>query len=148
MTPSPSTDPAPRPAAERAPASPPSAVLVVDDEEPVLRFCELVLRRRGIDVVTARDGAEALDVFRAHGTRIRAVLLDMTLPKKSGAEVAAEIRELRPATSIIGCSGYTLDRMGEAANCVDRFLDKPFTVEQLLDAFAQILETEWNSTRS
>ena len=56
-----------------------------------------MLRRKGCTVIEAADGQTGIDQFRGSATKIDVVLLDLTLPGMSGAEVMAELRRIRPA---------------------------------------------------
>jgi signal transduction histidine kinase len=61
-------------------------ILIVDDEDIVLRMAESVLNDAGYDVLSACNGSEALDLYAAQSGRIDAVLLDMTMPVMGGGE--------------------------------------------------------------
>src|SRR5687767_7835452 len=76
-------------------------VLVIDDEETVVDIARRTLERHGYSVLTASDGHEATMVFRDNAERINAVLLDMSMPRMSGADVFVQIRGIRPAVPII-----------------------------------------------
>ncbi len=61
-------------------------ILVVDDEETIRALARHMLLKMGFQVLTAVDGREALEIFRAEGDKIRLVLLDMTMPHLDGDE--------------------------------------------------------------
>jgi len=79
-------------------------ILCVDDEPAVLKPMEIMLRRRGFHVVTARDGRAAVELFRQ--IKFHAVILDYALPGISGGEVARLLREENPTIPIILHTGY------------------------------------------
>jgi PAS domain S-box-containing protein len=108
-------------------------VLVVDDEQPLLRMSSLVLESFGYRVLLAESGAEAVSVFQAHRGDIKVVITDMTMPIMDGATVIRKIREIDPDARIIAASG--LDGQ-EAARLpgVMRFLPKPLTADTLMRA--------------
>jgi PAS domain S-box-containing protein len=114
----------------------PRRVLVVDDEPIVLGAIHDVLQMEGIDVITAGDGAEAMDVLAVEASRIDGVLLDLGMPRRSGDEVLRHIREVREDLPVILMSG--LDPMSANGDAVGtgriRFLQKPFTADELVRA--------------
>ena len=117
-------------------------VLIVDDEEVVLKTARATLERYGYNVIQAMDGQEAVNVVRARGREIDVILLDMTMPVMSGEEACPLIRQLQPNTPIVISSGY-----GDfiASKWVDRientsFLKKPYSSIQLAEKIKFILE--------
>ena len=82
-------------------------ILVIDDEEPILRLTERWLTSLGYEVATAGDGAEALALFDARGAEVRLVLLDMVMPRLSGRDVLRELRLRRPSVPILLMSGFS-----------------------------------------
>jgi PAS domain S-box-containing protein len=143
----PAAEPEPgRPASEReTPAAPAGGecVLVVDDEPQVLEITREALGGLGYRVFTAADGEEALAEFRRLREEIAVVLLDLTMPKLSGREVAHRILEMEPQARIIISSGNVsqeetireLRRDGRLA-----FLPKPYRLAELARAVRGILE--------
>ncbi|MBI4556326.1 MAG: response regulator, partial [Candidatus Hydrogenedentes bacterium] len=81
-------------------------VLVVDDETAVRNVAKLTLERHGMAVLTAADGQEGLELYRAHHNDILLVLLDLTMPRLSGEEVFREIRKINPEAVVLLSSGY------------------------------------------
>jgi CheY-like chemotaxis protein len=113
-------------------------VLVVDDEEMVRKMARAFLKKRGIPVLEAADGKEAIDRLTREGGDVRVILLDVAMPEMSGDLVLSTIRELRPDVRVIVSSGFhdqdVKQRFRHIAGC--RFLPKPYTPEQL---FAEVL---------
>jgi len=81
-------------------------VLLVDDEPLVLNLVTKALQKFGYTVLTARDGAAAVEVFRQHQAEINLVLLDLILPGMDGWQVLAAMRKLVPGIPVILSSGY------------------------------------------
>jgi len=134
-----------RPREERAPIDGWRATgiaLVIDDDEAVRELAEEVLRRTGMQVLTASDGHEGVKLFGLHADGIRVVLLDRTMPALSGADTLEAIRELRADAKIVLVSGYLEDRVtGElAGRGISGFLKKPFTPETLLAMIREVIE--------
>jgi two-component system OmpR family response regulator len=109
------------------------AVIVADDEESIRSMMALVLQRAGFDVFTAADGAQCLSLLSR--VKARLVVLDIHMPGRDGAEVAAMMREGgRDAPPILfATTDSTLDTVQRAmrAGGAD-YLVKPFTPETLV----------------
>ena len=117
------------------------SVLVIDDEEAVRDVVRAVLSRAGYTVLTASDGLAGLETFRSRESQISLVILDVSMPKMSGAEVLAEIRRSGASVQILITSGYP---ESEAMARIERediagFLQKPFTVRQLAKLIGRLL---------
>jgi signal transduction histidine kinase/CheY-like chemotaxis protein len=122
--------PGPRSSAQDRPT-----VLVVDDQDAVRTLAEHVLDRAGYRVLTARDGQEGGDVFAQHAALIRLVLLDVSMPQRSGLECLREIRRLRTDVPVVLMSGHSRDEidLGFTGHELAGVLEKPFTPGLLLD---------------
>ncbi len=111
------------------------AVLLVDDEKPILDVTTRLLATLGCEVHTARSGDEALERYREHAASIRAVLLDLVLPGRSGEQVLEELRRLAPQLPVIVLSGLpapdVLARL--AALKPTACVQKPFRLPELLE---------------
>ncbi len=119
--------------AEEAPAATGAAtVLVIDDEESVRQFATKTLERSGFQVLAAANGAAAIEMCRRH-PEVGLVLLDLSMPGRSGHEVLPELRKLLPEVPIIVSSGYSEhETMGRfAGQQVKAFLPKPYTSKRL-----------------
>lgn len=79
-------------------------ILCVDDEPAVLNPLEIMLQRRGFRVVTANEGASAIELFRQ--IKFDAVILDYSMPGMSGGEVARALRQENATVPIILHTGY------------------------------------------
>jgi PAS domain S-box-containing protein len=110
-------------------------VLVVDDEVLVRDVVAQMIRDLGYDAVTVADGAGAIDVVQHRA--VDAVLVDLTMPGMSGAEVIRALREHRPQLPVVLCSGY--DRDGKGPVKADAYLPKPFRIEALERTLAKLL---------
>jgi len=132
---------APPSAPEEQPATMTARILVVDDEAPVRTVLSTMLGRAGYDVIAAKDGQEAVDIFRRDGDSIDCVLLDLSMPKLDGEEVFHELRALRSDVRVILSSGYAEQEV------MDRFRDlglagviqKPAQMQLLLAKVAETL---------
>jgi len=116
-------------------------VLVVDDEATVLVAATRMLELLGFTVLTAHDGREAAERFRADPAGIRAVLLDLTMPHLDGEGTFRELRQIRPDVRVLLMSGF--DELEAVNRFVGKglagFLQKPFRVEDLRVRMKEIL---------
>jgi len=119
-------------------------VLLVDDEDSMLEVGGELLKTMGYHVYTARDGAEALEIYNRSGEEIDLVLMDMIMPRMGGGEAFDRIRKMNPAAKVLLLSGYSID--GEAAKILERgcsgFIQKPFNMEELSKTIESILGEE------
>ncbi|MEJ2503422.1 MAG: response regulator, partial [Gemmatimonadota bacterium] len=112
-----------------------TAVLVVEDEDSVRQVVRRFLESAGYAVHEAVDGEEALERLRAEPD-LGVVLTDLGLPRMSGGDLLASIREHRPDAAVIVMSGYGGRelRASSGVQDADAFLPKPFTRSELLRA--------------
>jgi len=119
-------------------------VLLVDDEEIVLEVEKELLKVLGHEVLTARGGKEAVEVYKKKVDKIDLVLLDMVMPNMGGGEAYDRIKEINPRARALLSSGYSLD--GEAreilARGCDGFIQKPYTIKDLSKKIGEILDKE------
>ena len=115
-------------------------ILVVDDEDDILQFLELVLREKGYDVVTAAGGQDALT--RAQIEKPDLVLLDIMMPQMDGWEVLKLLRVDEETASIpvamLSARTEAKDRVqGLQEGAVD-YICKPFALQELLEKIGSI----------
>jgi len=117
-------------------------VLLVDDEEVILEVGQELLEAMGYRALLARDGKEAIDVFRKNLDDIELVLLDMVMPNMGGGEAYDRMKEISPDVKVLLSSGFSVD--GEATEILKRgcngFIQKPFTMKELSQKIGEILE--------
>lgn len=80
-------------------------ILLVDDEEPLVRMIEKTLTRLGYQVLVASNSIQALKLFRENAQKIDLVIADITMPLMPGDELAAEILQIRADIPIVFCTG-------------------------------------------
>jgi CheY-like chemotaxis protein len=101
-----------------------------------------MLERAGFSVISAKDGSEAVDLFRNRSSEIVAVVLDLVMPGRSGEDVLKEIHALRTDIPVLLCSGYSEhehDSNGTAPNSMVSFIAKPYTSEALIGKLQEML---------
>jgi two-component system cell cycle sensor histidine kinase/response regulator CckA len=108
-------------------------ILIVDDEEQILRMSAELLCDLGYDVLTASSGRRAVELVREHHDAIAWVILDLTMPEMSGAATFDAMRAEVPTVKVLVASGFTID--GMAQTLLDRgccgFVQKPFDIARL-----------------
>jgi CheY-like chemotaxis protein len=117
-------------------------VLLVDDEELIIDVGQRLLTRMGYSVILARNGEEALDIYRRQKSDIEMVILDMIMPDMSGGEVYDRLCEINPKVKVLLSSGYSL--RGQASDILARgckgFIQKPFNIKELSLKLREVIE--------
>jgi PAS domain S-box-containing protein len=117
-------------------------LLLVEDEAAVRSSARRLLERQGYSVLEARHGADALRIVEESGRPIDLVVTDLVMPEMGGKELAERLRAHRPGLKILFMSGYT-EKVITAGGVMPPntgFVEKPFTVEQLMRRLREILD--------
>jgi len=116
-------------------------ILLVEDDEGVRGLTRLLLEKDGHRVVACVGGKEAIEAMGAINGDVRLVVTDVVMPEMSGPEVARRLREIDPSLKVLYISGYSEDRLVQAASDEgSALLRKPFTAEALGLAVRRVLE--------
>ncbi len=116
-------------------------ILLVDDEEALVKVGEEMLAMLGYEPVGFHSSAAALETFRASPQRFDAVLSDEAMPDMTGSELAKEIRKLHPDIPIVLMSGYVtpaLHTRAQEAGVVE-VLAKPLVSRDIARSLAGVL---------
>lgn len=136
------TEQAPHPARQRPVvahrAATEGVVLLVEDEAPVRAFAARALRLRGLTVIEADSGEQALELA-GQPMQIDLFVTDVVLPGLDGPSWVREALESRPRTPVVFMSGYAADQPSAAQALVENsvFLSKPFTLAELSETVAR-----------
>ena len=117
-------------------------ILLADDHDGICEMAQSVLKAKGYHVLIARDGQEAIEVFTANHDRIGLVLLDVIMPQRSGPEVFAAIKALRPGVSVVFTTGYS-NETAVLADLLERgvaVLRKPYSPATLCRRVREVLD--------
>ncbi len=118
-------------------------ILIVDDEEPNVESLKELLETLGYKTLTARNGREAIELYREYPKGIHLVILDMIMPGMNGRETFLKLKEIDAEVKVLLSSGYSID--GEAAKILDLgcsgFIQKPFRVAQLSQKIRTVLDS-------
>jgi CheY-like chemotaxis protein len=119
-------------------------VLLVEDEEMVRDVAAAMLKHLGFTVLEAKDGIEAVEVFRQRQDEIRCVLCDLAMPRMNGWETLTALRNLAPDIPVILASGYDKAQVmaGDHPELPQAFVGKPYKFRGLSDAINQALVSE------
>jgi CheY-like chemotaxis protein len=121
-------------------------ILLVDDEEPIVRLEQMTLERLGYRITARTSSVEALEAFRANPAAFDLVITDMTMPNMTGDQLARELMAVKPGIPVIICTGFSEKMSPEKADRlgIRGFLMKPVvksamarTVRNVLDVYKQ-----------
>ena len=115
-------------------------VLLVDDEEIVVGVGKQMLEKLGFSVLTAKNGEEALEVYKNNQNDIDFIILDMILPDMGAADIYDGLRSINPAIKVLLSSGYGVDqKINELLShgCCG-FIQKPFNMKGLSEKIDEI----------
>jgi PAS domain S-box-containing protein len=127
---------------EPGPATPKlPVVLVIDDEEVVRDTISDTLGMHGIPCLVARSGDEGLALYREHASELGLVLLDLSMPGRSGPDTYRELRRLDPGLPILLSSGYgeKQARLELGTDDLAGFLPKPYREATLVTEILRCL---------
>ncbi len=115
-------------------------ILIADDESAIRKSLTEILRFKGFDCTSARDGKEAVEIIK--NEQIDLVLLDLELPRMKGVEVLKRALEMRPEMQIIIISAYgTIQKAMEITRLgAYDFIEKPLEAERILLTIRRALE--------
>lgn len=119
---------------ERAAGGSGEGILLVDDEPAILASVANLLQKRNYRVLLAREGREAMDIWRLRAADIALVITDTMMPGVSGPQLVKELRACAPKLPVIATTGLeNEDKLRDyAAQGVDDVLVKPYDPEELL----------------
>ncbi len=117
-------------------------VMIVDDDQQILKLLSEIIKKEGHQVVPAEDGEFAIQLFQQQPTDM--VITDLLMPNKEGLELIQELRSIRPELKIIAYSGggqmqpdnYLDFAKGMGA---DRVFSKPIPIKELTTAVSELL---------
>ncbi len=117
-------------------------VLLVEDEETILRLSADILTNFGYTVLSAKTPKEALALVETHPADIHLLITDVVMPEMNGKELADKIVHLKPAIKIMYMSGYTSDIIIHRGVLQENvhFLQKPFTIDSITTKVREVLD--------
>ncbi|MBI5237354.1 MAG: GAF domain-containing protein [Deltaproteobacteria bacterium] len=123
-----------------APKTGTETILFAEDEDEVRSIIKDILEDFGYTVIEAKDGAEAVEKFEAYKDRVRLLLFDVIMPKKTGPQALADIRRTRPDIKALFLSGYAGDRLEGIEAGQAELVQKPIAPTELLRKVREVLD--------
>jgi CheY-like chemotaxis protein len=119
----------------------PAHILLAEDEPIVRASIAVSLRSQGHQVLSAKDGEEALAILQDEAAPIELLITDVVMTGMSGPELARRARERRPELRLLFISGYSWESElpTESTDAGEAILEKPFTMETLLQRVSLVL---------
>ncbi|MCX5827925.1 MAG: PAS domain S-box protein [Deltaproteobacteria bacterium] len=116
-------------------------ILVVDDEKIIIDVTQGMLEQMGYQVLIARSGQEAIEIYGKNQDRIDLVIMDMIMPGMNGGEAYDLVKAIRPDVKVILSSGYSLNGMARdiMARGIKAFIQKPFRMEDLSRIIREVI---------
>lgn len=117
-------------------------VLLVEDEAAILELNKTTLENYNYRVMSARNGAEALQLYREHQEEISLVMTDLMMPVMDGAALIQELRRVNPEVKLVFLSGLASQEPLEQARTLGAkgVLHKPYSTEELLQVVAKAIK--------
>jgi two-component system cell cycle sensor histidine kinase/response regulator CckA len=118
----------------------PRTVLIVEDEQLMLRILNQVFSEHGFQVFAAADGEAAIEIFRSHKREIDIVLLDLGIPKGPGWNLFLKMREEYPDVRAVITSAYLDDDSKSKMTHpgIMGFIDKPYMLNELVETLKKL----------
>ena len=116
-------------------------ILFIDDDELVLDVGGQMIRRLNYELIEARDGQEAIEVFKENKDKVDIVILDMRLPGMHGATVHDNLRKIKSDAKILLASGFFENSRVQDIidNAHNDFIQKPFSFQQLTQKLEDLM---------
>ena len=116
-------------------------ILVIDDEELLIKICEMMLKRLGHKVFKAHSGSEGLKIFETNKNQIDLIISDLNMPEMDGQEVIAKLRKIDCNVKVLLSSGALLDSDEKEVikKGFNGLLKKPYKINTLSEKMTQIL---------
>ncbi len=119
-------------------------ILLVDDEEPIIKLLERALGRLGYRITAVPTGREALERFQAAPETFDLVITDLSMPGMTGLELTARLVGIRPELPVILCTGFgdeaTVQRAMAAG--IREFVTKPVVIGEIAAAIRRAVKGE------
>jgi signal transduction histidine kinase/ActR/RegA family two-component response regulator len=119
------------------------SILLVEDDEMLLRLQKLMLEESGYTVLAAATTDLAISLAREHPGPIQLMISDVVMPSMNGKQLSEKLRDLRPEMKTLFVSGYTADIISDNGVIEEgvHFLQKPFSIEALTAKVRDVLDS-------
>jgi CheY-like chemotaxis protein len=118
-------------------------VLLVEDEDAILRLASALLQRLGYRVITAVSPSDALREAQTHCGEIDLLFTDVVMPGMNGHDLYRQLREICPDLQCLFASGFAADAMAEHGMLADdvHFIQKPYSISALAEGLRNALRS-------
>jgi CheY-like chemotaxis protein len=134
-----------QPGRQLRPNGKPPVILLAEDEEVLREFANLILRKHGFHVLTARDGVEALKIAEQYNGELDLLFTDVVMPRMGGTDLYKRFTEKHPNTPVVFTSGYPRTILTESGLDERReyeFLQKPYTTQTLVEKIRDVISAQ------
>lgn len=108
-------------------------ILLVDDDDAVIEGCREMLEKMGYIVSIAKNGREAIEIYKKSPEKIDLLILDIIMPAMDGGKTYNRLKEINPDIKVLLTSGHSIN--GQATEILERgcdgFIQKPFNIKDL-----------------
>ena len=117
-------------------------ILLVDDDDRIREMGRQLIEMGGYQVIVARSGEEALEIYAAHGKEISLIILDLIMPGMGGIRCLQELLRVDPDVRVLLASGYSENgaTVGENRTGARGFMRKPYDAKDILVAIRRVLD--------
>ena len=118
-------------------------ILIAEDDEMVRKLGVSILSGAGYRTLVARDGQEAVEIYRNNGRRIDLILMDIVMPRMTGRQAFEAIREIDPSARVLFCTGYGMHLLDPQLLPGKDYhlIHKPFKPRELLRRIRSLIDT-------
>lgn len=119
-------------------------VLIVEDEESILKMTQMMLERMGYKVLLAGTPGEAIALAREHVGEIHLLMTDVVMPEMNGRDPARNLLSLYPSIKRLFMSGYTANVIAHHGVLDEgvQFIQKPFAKQDLATKVREVLDED------
>ncbi len=119
-------------------------ILLVDDDEPIVRMEKQMLERLGYHVTARTSSIEVLEAFKAAPNKFDLVITDMTMPNMTGVQLSKKLLEIRHDIPIIICTGFSTKVDGEKTKAagIRGYVMKPVVMSELAKKIREVLDKD------
>jgi CheY-like chemotaxis protein len=116
-------------------------ILIAEDEEMNFTLLNEIFKKKGMTIVKAVTGNEAVEQFIKHKDTIDIILMDIKMPEKNGYDATREIKAIKKDVPVIAQTAYAMSGekdLSKQAGC-DAYITKPVIIKELIDLVAKLL---------
>ena len=116
-------------------------LLIIDDEEAVLKVNTKILRQLGYAVYATSSGPAAVEIYKKQQVEIAAVLSDLQMPEMNGLDVHKELVKINPSVKFIILSSSFINGDVVKALGIKAFISKPYTIDEIGNTIRRVLDS-------